>query len=155
MRVTEAERAAGALSPARLSQLVAAFDARGVFVLESVIPLDACRRLAPRMLSDAAAIVAHGGWGSRGEFGHGHLQLGPPRNAPFVSAEVVANPIIEQCVVAILRSKAKLGFCEPGCPHPTPPHVTITHPKHPSWTEPPRLSGPVVPRPSARTPITG
>lgn len=70
------------------------------------------------MKRDGLAIAAAGGWGSRGDFGHGHLQLGAPRNDPFVLPQIVANPIIEQVVVAILRSPARLGFYNGNCAMP-------------------------------------
>ena len=118
MRVTDAERAAQVLAPEKVEEIVAAFDARGLFVLEDVVPLEVCSQLAVKMLADAAAIVAHGGWSARGEFGHGHLQLGQPRMGPFVHPEVVANSIVEQVVVAILRHDAKLGFFNGNCAMP-------------------------------------
>jgi hypothetical protein len=118
MRVRAVERAAGALEPARLARLVAQFDERGLFVLEDLLPADVLAQLAPRMCADAAAIVAHGGWAARGDFGQGHLQLGQPRGAPWVHADVVANPIVEQVVVAILRADARLGFFNGNCAMP-------------------------------------
>jgi hypothetical protein len=75
-------------------------------VLDALIPLDALAMLAPRMDSDAAAIAStkEFSWqfGERDGFGGGHLQLGPPRCAPWVREEFVANPIIEQIASAIL-----------------------------------------------------
>lgn len=93
-------------------------DSRGLFVLEKVVSPEVCSQLAVKMLADAAAIVAHGGWAARGEFGHGHLQLGQPRMAPYVHPSVVANPLVEQVVVAILRQKAVLGFFNGNCAMP-------------------------------------
>jgi len=90
----------------------------GLFVLEDVVPPEVCSQLAVKMLADAAAIVAHGGWATRGEFGHGHLQLGQPRMAPHVHPSIVANGIVEQVVVAILRRPAVLGFCNGNCAMP-------------------------------------
>ena len=138
MRVSAEEWAAGALSDDKIEELVASFDERGLFVLENVVPKDGkCSRspcvffrslkeaaavlnqLAVKMVADAAAIVAHGGFAARGEFGHGHLQLGQPRMAPHVHPEVVANPIIEQVVVAILRRDARLGFFNGNCAMPS------------------------------------
>ena len=119
MRVTAAEHAAGALAPDRLQALVDAFHARGLFVLENAIEPTAIAPLGEQMKRDGAAIVQAGGWGSRGAFGHGHLQLGAPRMAPWVFPEVVANPIVEQCVCAILRSPAKLSFFNGNCAMPS------------------------------------
>jgi hypothetical protein len=88
MRVTAAEWSAGALGDERIAELVASFDSVGLFVLEGVVPPAVCAQMAVKMAADAAAIVAHGGYAARGEFGHGHLQLGPPRMAPHVHPEV-------------------------------------------------------------------
>jgi hypothetical protein len=118
MRVSPEEWTAGSLGRDKVELLLAEFDRRGLFVLEGVFPLAMLQHLAPRMLSDSAAIVAHGGRDARGDFGHGHLQLGQPRVAPFVHADVVANPIVEQCVLAILRSDARLGFVNGNCAMP-------------------------------------
>ena len=97
---------------------VALADSRGLYILEEVVPPEVCNQLAVKMLADAAAIVAHGGWAARGEFGHGHLQLGQPRMAPYVHPCVVANPLVEQVVVAILRQNAVLGFFNGNCAMP-------------------------------------
>ena len=58
MEVSAGERAAGALSPAKLEALAAEFRRDGVVVLRSVIPDDELALLRPRMLSDAAALAA-------------------------------------------------------------------------------------------------
>ena len=143
MRVSAEEWRAGAISASKIEELTDSFAERGLFVLENVIPLPVLEQLAPRMLSDSHAIVAHGGWSARGEFGHGHLQLGPPRCAPWVHSDIVANPIIEQvgfsifvlnpsdvstdadiCLVrcqvvyAILRHDCYLGFFNGNCAMP-------------------------------------
>ena len=77
--VSAEEWAAGKIGAAKLQQLVATFHEQGLAVLGNAVPSDVLEMLAPRMASDAAAIVAHGGFAARGEFGKGHLQLGPPR----------------------------------------------------------------------------
>ena len=107
----------GALSPEKLRRFVRRFQKDGYAVLLNAVALDALEKLAPRMDSDANQILAVGGQ-SRGEFGHGHLQLGPPRVAPFVSAQFVANPLIEQVVAAILGEGAFLSFYNGNCNSP-------------------------------------
>ena len=64
----EVER--GALAPAKLATLVEAFEAHGFACLGNAVPLEALRRLEPRMDADAAQIVATGGQ-DRGAFGNG------------------------------------------------------------------------------------
>ena len=107
--VTPAEVAAGALSARKLRLLTEAFEADGFATLAGVIDQDALARLAPRMDADAAGIVASGGQ-DRGDFGNGHLQLGPPRCGPWVHASFVANEVVEQCVAAFLGGPSALIF---------------------------------------------
>jgi hypothetical protein len=114
---SEQEVAAGALLPDKLHRFVRSFQQDGYAVLGNAIALADLERLAPRMDADASQIVASGGQ-SRGEFGNGHLQLGPPRGAPFVSSQFVANPLIEQCVAAILGEGAFLSFYNGNCNSP-------------------------------------
>ena len=111
------EVANGALAPDKLRRLVHRFQTDGYVVLGNAVALDALGQLAPRMDSDATQIVAAGGQ-NRGDFGHGHIQLGPPRVAPFVSAQFVANPLIEQVVAAILGEGAFLSFFNGNCNSP-------------------------------------
>ena len=63
------------------------------------------------------ALVAVG-WQQRGAFGNGHLQLGPPRTAPWVSAAFVANPLIEQVAADILGQGAFMSFYNGNCNSP-------------------------------------
>ena len=69
------------------------------------------------MDADAAHIISVGGQ-QRGAFGNGHLQLGPPRTAPWVSSAFIANPLIEQAVAAILGEGAFLSFYNGNCNSP-------------------------------------
>ena len=105
MEVSPGERAAGALSPAKLEALAAEFRRDGVVVLRSVIPDDELGLLRPRMLSDAAALAARRAQhtGSRSDSGRkGHIWLGPPRAGPWVRPCFVANAIIEQVARVLL-----------------------------------------------------
>ena len=117
-----------------LRSLTPAYDCADA-VLDGLIPLDSLALLAPRMDSDAAAIAStrEFSWqfGERGGFGGGHLQLGPPRCAPWVREEHVANPIIEQIAAAILGPAPFLSWFSGNCNSPgSAPQVT--HPDH-SW----------------------
>ena len=49
-----------------------------------------------RSVCAAASHAKRTGGQQRGAFGNGHLQLGPPRTAPWVSSAFIANPLIEQ-----------------------------------------------------------
>ena len=47
------------------------------------MPIEAIDRLTPRMLSDAAALSARLAFNLRGANGNGHLQMSPPKIAPW------------------------------------------------------------------------
>ena len=80
-------------------------------MVENVIPDAILDHLAARLDFDAAHQVASAAkYGERGVFGHGHLQMGLPRCAPWVAPEVVVNPILEQCAAAVL-GPCFLGLC--------------------------------------------
>ena len=84
--------------------------ARAQAVVEDAIPERVLDHLAYRLDFDAAHQVAsEQKYQERGVFGHGHLQLGVPRCAPWVHGEVVANPILEQLAAAVL-GPCFLGF---------------------------------------------
>jgi hypothetical protein len=79
-------------------------------VVEDLIPGPVLDHLAVRLDFDAAhQVTSEQKYAERGVFGHGHLQMGLPRCAPWVAEEVVANPIMEQCAAAIL-GPCFLGF---------------------------------------------
>jgi ectoine hydroxylase-related dioxygenase (phytanoyl-CoA dioxygenase family) len=114
---SSAEVSAGALAQAKLARLLHFFERHGYAVLGNAVPAQALAVLAPRMDADAARLAAGGGQ-DRGAFGNGHLQLGPPRSAPWVRAEFVANPLIEQVAAAILGPSPFLSFYNGNCNSP-------------------------------------
>ena len=102
--VTAAERAAGALEPAKLERLLSRWRTHGVAVLEGALPpeLD-LEPLRTRMDYDAAhQVVAKDGLsaGERGEIFH--LQLGLPRTRKYILPDIVANAYVEQFAAAAL-----------------------------------------------------
>jgi ectoine hydroxylase-related dioxygenase (phytanoyl-CoA dioxygenase family) len=129
--VSEAEAAAGRLGAAKLARLVAGWKRDGLAVLANVIEdgpaLDAIRE---RLDFDAAHRYANGdifkGTGPAppkatdpeyvAALAEGseplnlHLQLAPPRQAPFYPAEIYANPIIEQLAVALLGGDCYIRY---------------------------------------------
>ena len=63
------------------------------------------------MLEDAQAIRAKSDLTPHEKHtGIGHLQLGLRRRAPYVCADLLANPLIEHTVSAVLGKNAWLGF---------------------------------------------
>jgi hypothetical protein len=119
IEATPAEARAGALSPDRLTRLKAEFDEQGFVILRNAIPLGALHALASRFcdlhaaqqvaakLAEAPDAALHDqGWAVAGGF---------PRTAPFVHAGIVANPLVEAAVAAILGAGAFLSFCNGNC----------------------------------------
>ena len=101
--VSEAEWAAGGMEPAKLARLARSFARDGAVVLENCLPHGVLDALALRMDSDAAHQLAESKWEERGANGAGgHLQQGPPRRAPYVHREIVANMFLEQAATAAL-----------------------------------------------------
>eukprot|EP01052_Picozoa_sp_SAG31_P042896 SAG31_NODE_6965_length_1831_cov_1.802654_1_plen_241_part_00 len=98
------ERADGVLDDAKLATLVQTFRELGYATVGNVIPAEALDALQGRMDYDAAHQAAARKWEERGgrSGAGGHLQMGVPRMAPYVSGAIVANPIIEQLAVALL-----------------------------------------------------
>ena len=96
MEVSVEEWRRGELGEEKLRVLEREFARDGVFVLRNVLPPDATALLAPRMLSDATALLERRAWRKRGETGGGegaggdggHLQLGPPHMAPWIHPDV-------------------------------------------------------------------
>eukprot|EP01045_Picozoa_sp_COSAG04_P031764 COSAG04_NODE_5992_length_1438_cov_1.634802_2_plen_129_part_01 len=78
-------------------------------VVENVVPERIVDQLQPRMLSDAAALAERRAWETRDGSGNGHLQMGAPKNAPWVHPEVVSNPLIEQIATAVVGRSARGG----------------------------------------------
>ena len=72
-------------------------------MVKDLIPHSVCDQLALPLHADAQRVLESGFWPpqpERGIFGQGHVQLGLPRCAPWVHADVVANEVIEQVVAA-------------------------------------------------------
>lgn len=85
--------------------LTHSYTKTGYVVIENVVPASVCDLMGLPMHADAQRLVGSGFWPpqpERGAFGNGHIQLGPPRCAPWVHEDVLANPIIEQLVAGVL-----------------------------------------------------
>jgi hypothetical protein len=115
---TPAEVAAGRLSDDKVGRLAAHIREHGFAVLTGpVIPTAVLDQLGPRFEFDAAwryldALEAGGGSSVplfSGSIipGHGSARL--PRSAPWVHAEIVANPLVEQVVAAALGPQPYLN----------------------------------------------
>lgn len=106
---TDDERASNALTSDRLAQVVTAIRTDGYAVLEQVVSHDHLDPLHERMDRDAQKLIAAERWSGAGAI-PGHLQLSPPPFAPFVFADVVANPFAVQVTHAMLGDGLFNGF---------------------------------------------
>jgi ectoine hydroxylase-related dioxygenase (phytanoyl-CoA dioxygenase family) len=98
------ERAAEALSSARLNQAVAAIRNDGYVVLEAIVSHDHLDQLRERMDRDSQELIAAKQWGGAGGL-PGHLQQGPPPFAPFVFRDIVSNPFVIQVSEALFGDR--------------------------------------------------
>ena len=109
--IAPAEQAAGALQPETLRTVVAALERDGFCVLgPGVLPLAALDALVERSDYQAAHFAAAG----KGP----HLDNGLPRMVPWVQAEILVNPMIEQLAAAILGAGAFLRYWGGNCSLP-------------------------------------
>lgn len=78
-----------------------AFEAEGVVVLERAVDPRVLERIRERMLPETERLLRARVWGGAGRQ-LGHLQQTPPRGAPYVCPEIVANRKVLELVRRIL-----------------------------------------------------
>lgn len=123
LTATAAEAAAGKLAPSTLSAVTEELYRSGYVVLGNVVPHAVLDQLAPQLQLQAAQHVAlqlHSAMADGSSYTAGpargwSLPGGFPRTAPHVHREIVANPLIEQCIAAALGSGAFLSFANGNC----------------------------------------
>ncbi len=109
--VTPQEHQAGAIETGKLGNIAQAIDAQGFAVVEGLISTESQKLLMDSVLEDAASVRADGELTPHEQItGKGHLQLGLRRFAPYVCRDLLANPLIEHIVSAVLGEGAWLGF---------------------------------------------
>ena len=97
----------------QVATLLAEFEQHGHATLLNAFPTAVLERLAPQLDADAARLrldeprmIA-----DRGE-GHSlHHQLGVPREAPWITRELMSNPLLEQIAATLLGPGTFLAFC--------------------------------------------
>lgn len=99
--ISRAEVAASRISPAHLQEAVEAIRQEGYVVLEEIVSPAHLDLLRERMDEDSRKLIAADKWGGAGQV-KGHLQQGPPPFAPYVFADIAANPIVNQVTGALL-----------------------------------------------------
>ena len=150
LRATAQERARGALSPGTLAAVRAEFLASGFVTLDGVMEPEALAALRPWCDLHAAqqlAVKLHespeagGGLSGAGGF---------PRSAPWVDSRVVANPLIEHVVSAVLGEGAFMSFCNVR-PFPAPLPLGLRLHAARRGIATPTRPAPPSPRPRSRT----
>jgi hypothetical protein len=132
--VTKAERSAGAMSPDKIAAIGNTIETRGYAVVSGLISPDTCELLAASVLEDAERVRAKGQLSRHEEAtGLGHLQLGLRRYAPYVRTDLVANPLIEHVVSALLGAGAWLGFYNGNVNMPGSVHQPLHYDRPFSW----------------------
>ena len=92
MTATEHERGARALEPQRAAEAADALWRDGAVVLAGAVELEHVEALRTRMEADVAELVSRG----KTNGPPGHYSQNPPVAAPYVFADVVANPFAAQ-----------------------------------------------------------
>ena len=132
--VTEAERLSGVMAAGKLAAIAEDVAVTGYAVVGGLIPMDVCELLMTSVLEDAEQVRAAGRKTPHEEAtGEGHLQLGLRRYAPYVRAELVANPLIESVVAAVLGPRAWLGFYSGNVNLPGSVHQPLHYDRPFSW----------------------
>jgi hypothetical protein len=109
--ISASERAQGAILPDKLADITADIDSKGYAIVSDLISSETCELLMASVIEDAQLIRALGKPTPHEKAtGRGHLQLGLRRYAPYVKADLVANPLIENVIAAVLGAGAWLGF---------------------------------------------
>lgn len=101
----------GTLPTDVLRELKRSLETDGHAVVGGLVSAETCALLLPSVLEDASIIRGDGMLTPHEErTAPGHLQLGLRRYAPYVRADLVANPLIENVVATVLGEGAWLGF---------------------------------------------
>ena len=110
-QVSNSERDAGTIAPEKLGTIVSDIHVKGYAVVENLISVDTRSLLIESVLEDVERVRATGEPTQHEKnTAPGHLQLGLRRYGPFVRIDLVANPLIECIVAAVLGHGAWLGF---------------------------------------------
>ena len=108
---TESERERGEFQAYRLAEITSSIRVNGFAVVSNLISHETCELLGDAIINDAQRVLALGKPTRHEQVtAAGHLQLGLRRYAPFVRADLVANPLIESVVAGMLGNDAWLGF---------------------------------------------
>eukprot|EP01051_Picozoa_sp_SAG22_P006740 SAG22_NODE_451_length_10354_cov_5.184983_9_plen_187_part_00 len=112
--LTADEIAAQTVSADRLARLAAVFAEEGMVIVDGLFPHDVLDRLQAKLDTDAAHQWAKKALTESADAANStrHLANGLPREAPWTVPEVVANPLVEQVVAAVLGGAAFIRYVE-------------------------------------------
>ena len=132
--ITEQERDQGKVTAEKLAAIVHDVETIGYAVVSDLVTPATCQLLAEAILEDVAEVRALA-TPTRHETntGQGHLQLGLRRRAPYVRADLIANPLIEHIVSAVLGANAWLGFYNGNVNLPGSVHQPLHYDRPFSW----------------------
>jgi ectoine hydroxylase-related dioxygenase (phytanoyl-CoA dioxygenase family) len=109
--LSDQERASGTLPADVIEAIVQDVRSNGYAVVGNVVSPESRSLLTGSVLEDVERVRATGKpTPHEDNTGEGHLQLGLRRYGPYVRSDLVANPVIESVVAAVLGEGAWLGF---------------------------------------------
>jgi ectoine hydroxylase-related dioxygenase (phytanoyl-CoA dioxygenase family) len=132
--VTQPEREAGKLSADKLALILSEINTNGFALVTDLVSADTCGLLFESVLEDVEQVRSeHKPTRHENATGRGHLQLGLRRYAPYVREDLVANPLIENIVAAVLGPDAWLGFYNGNVNLPGSVHQPVHYDRPYSW----------------------
>jgi len=134
---TVADHEAGTLPKEVLAEIHEAISTTGYALVSNLVSKETRELLLPTILEDVETVRARGELTPHEQHtGVGHLQLGLRRYAPYVCADLAANPLIESVVEEVLGDGAWLGFYNGNvnCPGSTSQPLHFDRPY--SWKTP-------------------
>jgi hypothetical protein len=122
------------MAAGKVAAIKAEIETRGFAVVGGLISLETCELLMSSVLEDAERVRALEKPTPHEErTGRGHLQLGLRRFAPYVRPDLVANPLIEHVVAAVLGPAAWFGFYSGNVNLPGSVHQPLHYDRPFSW----------------------
>ncbi len=137
IELTDSEINSGIIDPAKLQTAATEIASTGYVVMTGLVSPDSCALLMEAILEDVDQVrepdklTPH-----EKATGVGHLQLGLRRYSPYVKADIVANPLIEQVVAKVLGHGAWLGFYNGNVNCPGSVHQPLHFDRPFSWKSP-------------------
>ena len=131
------EQADGAFSAESLERLCEDIRMTGYAVVGGLVAPETCALINESVLEDVATVLATGQPTAHEKAtASGHLQLGARRYAPYVQPDLIANPLIESVVAAVLGQGAWLGFYNGNVNCPRSGYQPLHYDRPFSWTTP-------------------